>query len=192
MVHGRYLQPRTVSEGQHSMQLNLTVHEKITADKIHSATRQAANTDAMLRGPWSILKKISDVFRQGEFVCMRDADGRPRYIHNADGIIPAGSILLTGTPGGTAIQKPGLFKRLQLFVRGGFSMQGAKERFILDSEKIISDSAYLEVGDRVESWVQYLGRQRWQVITNTDSTSYGLKRSSACLPGSRPNGSLQP
>jgi 2-keto-4-pentenoate hydratase/2-oxohepta-3-ene-1,7-dioic acid hydratase in catechol pathway len=192
MVHGSQLRPRTVNEGEHSLQLGLTVREAIARDRVRSTTRQTASTDAMLRGPWAILQQIGAAFRDGEFICMRDADGNPRYVHDVNGVIPAGSILLTGTPGGTAIQKPGLLDKLQLFVRGGFTMEGAKQTFILDSEQNISDSAYLEAGDRVESWVQYLGRQRWPVMADTGGASYGINSMGACPPGSHPRGLSQP
>ena len=114
---------------------------------------------------------------------MRDADGHPRFLHTAAGIIPAGSILLTGTPGGTAIREPGLLRKAEIFLRGGLSLAGARRVFIEDAERDIADSDYLQAGERVDSWVEFLGRQRWQVVVARDREPYGISSTAACGPG---------
>ena len=105
MVHGRHLRPRTRSEGDHVLRLGLEVHEAAPISVL-TRGRQSAGTDEMLRGPWAIVQHMSRTLRRGTIVCMRDASGEPRFVHNAKGVIPAGSIILTGTPGGTAIREP--------------------------------------------------------------------------------------
>ena len=128
MVHGRHLRPRARSEGDHVLRLGLEVHEAAPISA-HANRRQFAGTDEMLRGPWAIVQHMSRTLRDGIVVCMRDAFGAPRFVHNANGVIPAGSVILTGTPGGTAIREPSLLQKAALFVRGGFSISGAKHTF---------------------------------------------------------------
>jgi len=185
MVHGSQLRPRTMTEGERSLRIGLEVYETAVGPG-NVQRRQFASTDAMLRGPWAIVRHMSEGLKEDKIVCMRDADGNPRYLHDANGIIPAGSIILTGTPGGTAIQEPGLLQKAELFLRGGFSLEGARQIFIQDTERDIAASAYLEAGDRVESWVEYLGRQRWSVVADAERNPYGISAIGACEPGSRP------
>ena len=186
MVHGRQLRPRTMNEGDHNLGLGLEVYEA-TASPGNVQSRQLASTDAMLRGPWAIVRYMSETLAKGNIICMRDAYGNPRYLHDANGVIPAGSLILTGTPGGTAIRKPGLLHKAELFLRGGFSLEGAREIFVEDAEQDIGATAYLESGDRVESWVEYLGRQRWSVVADAEREPYGIDSAGACEPGSRPH-----
>ncbi len=193
MIHGRYLRPLIRNQGEHSLQLMLHVQEASSEAKKSDATiRQHSTSDVMLRNPWQILMGISASFQSGQITCMRDAQGHPQFLHDADGIIPAGSIILTGTPGGTAIQEPGLLERLGLFVRGGFSVEGAKRIFIRELEQQVANTAYLEPGDEVESWVQYLGRQRWQVVLDAQRKPYGINATGACSPANRPQKRTQP
>ena len=155
MVHGKYLRPRTRTEGDHVLRLGLEVFEAAPTSAT-AQRRQSAGTDEMLRGPWAIVGHMSRTLQQGNIVCMRDAYGEPRFVHNANGVIPAGSIILTGTPGGTAVREPGLFDKAGLFLRGGFSVGGAKQTLIRDLERNIAATAYLQTGDRVEGWIQGL------------------------------------
>lgn len=183
MVHGKYLKPLVGNQGEHSLQLMLRVNEARSGERAAaSAIRQRSTTDAMLRNPWKIIMGISASFQSGRITCMRDAEGHPYFLHDAEGIIPAGSIILTGTPGGTAIQRPGLLGRMGLFVRGGFSIDGAKKTFIRKLEQNIANTAYLEPGDQVESSVQYLGRQRWPVVLDSQRKPYGVNATGTCSP----------
>ncbi len=193
MIHGRHLKPRTLDEGEHSLEIGLTVQEaKPPGEQLpvgelaFGEERQLAKTDAMLRGPWAIVRALSETFKRGSIICMRDANGYPRFVHDANGVIPAGSIILTGTPGGTAIREPSLLEKAELFVRGGFSVEGASKTFIKDTEESIADSAYLEIGDKLESWVESLGRQRWSVAADPARRPFGIETSGACEPGTRP------
>jgi len=187
MIHGRHLRPRTVSEGEHDLAIGLSVYETSRlAEDGTAEVRQLSRSDAMLRGPWAIIRTMSDRFMSSAIVCMRDASGQARYLHNADGIIPAGSIILTGTPGGTAIRAPGLWEKAELLLRGGFSLQGAKQVFVEKSEQNVADSDYLHTGDRVDGWVAFLGRQRWIVVADANRESYGVEGMGTCDPGSRP------
>ena len=198
MVHGRHLRPRTRDEGEHSLEIGAVVSQLRPADEPPDGEmpfgeeRQLSTTDAMLRGPWAIARHLSEMFRRGDIICMRDANGHPRFLHTADGVIPAGSIILTGTPGGTAIREPRLVEKAGLFVRGGLSVQGARKAFIEELEQNIAGSPYLEVGDKVESWVESLGRQRWSVQADAERRPYGVDTSGACEPDTRPQPLPQP
>ena len=175
-----------MNEGEHSLRIGLEVYEAEVSPG-NEQTRQLASTDAMLRGPWDIVRYLSQMLERGEIVCMRDAYGNPRYLHDAHGVIPAGSVILTGTPGGTAIREPGLWYKVELFLRGGFSADGARQIFVEDSEDDVGTTAYLEGGDRVESWIEHLGRQRWSVVADAEREAYGIDITGACEPGSRPH-----
>ena len=111
---------------------------------------------------------------------MRDAGGVPRYLHDARGVVPAGSIVLTGTPGGTAVQAPGLLERARLFVLGGFSVDGARARFVEENRSAAPRRGYLEPGERVDTRVVGLGRQRWEVVEGLPATVFGKDVSGAC------------
>lgn len=192
-VHGSQLQPRTHGEGEHSLEIGLTVQEAHPAEDLpFGEARQLSTTDAMLRGPWAIVRYLAVAFQSGTTICMRDANGHPRYVHDADGIIPAGSIILTGTPGGTAVQEPRMLEKAELFLRGGFSLEGARKKFIEDAEQNIGDTPYLQIGDRVESWVEHLGRQRWSVVPEAGHRPYGVDSNEACPPEGRPQPLAQP
>ena len=117
MIHGRYLQPLAPGEGRDRLELGVLVREPFT-DERAERTRQLQDsaTDRMILGPWQIVQTLAARYRQGIRTCMRDAGGEPRYTHTPEGIIPAGSIILTGTPGGTAIREPGPLEKLELFL----------------------------------------------------------------------------
>jgi 2-keto-4-pentenoate hydratase/2-oxohepta-3-ene-1,7-dioic acid hydratase in catechol pathway len=181
MIHGRYLQPLAPNEGRDRLELGLLVREPPTVKQPSRSRRlQAATTDRMILGPREIVQMLAARYRQGIRTCMRDAGGTPRYTHTPAGTIPAGSIILTGTPGGTAIREPGPLEKLDLFLRGGLSIPGARQQLIVDSESRLQDSRYLEPGDRVETWISGLGRQRWSVVANAEAERYGTDAPGDC------------
>jgi len=181
MIHGRHLQPLAPGEGRDRLELGLVVEEPATGRRSARVRQlQSSSTDRMLLGPWQIIHMLAARYRQGLHTCMRDAAGVPRYTHTPQGIIPAGSIILTGTPGGTALREPGPLQKLGLFLRGGLSLSGARQRMIRDSETAIADSRYLEPGDRVETWITRLGRQRWGVLADAAPARYGVDSSGNC------------
>jgi 2-keto-4-pentenoate hydratase/2-oxohepta-3-ene-1,7-dioic acid hydratase in catechol pathway len=181
MIHGRHLQPLAPGEGRDRLELGVRVREPFT-DERAERTRQLQDsaTDRMILGPWQIVQTLAARYQQGIRTCMRDAGGEPRYTHTSEGIIPAGSIILTGTPGGTAIREPGPLEKLELFLRGGLSVPGARQQLITDSEARLQDSRYLEPGDQVETWITGLGRQRWSVATGAVPTQYGIDSPGDC------------
>jgi 2-keto-4-pentenoate hydratase/2-oxohepta-3-ene-1,7-dioic acid hydratase in catechol pathway len=181
LVHGQYLQPQAPGEGSDNLEIGLVVQEPARGNQA-ARTRQlqSSSTDRMIFGPWQIIRLLATRYQQGLRTCMRDASGTPRYTHTPTGIIPAGSIILTGTPGGTAIQAPGLLEKVDLFLRGGFSIAGARQLMITDSEDHLQDSRYLEPGDQVETTISRLGQQRWTVTADTALSRYGIDASADC------------
>jgi len=97
---------------------------------------------------------------------MEDTGGRAWPISVARGgrrIIPAGSLLLTGTPGGTAIRAPGWKDRLSLLLRGLRSLRWPSEDYRRHLHEHRHAFGFLSPGDRVSGWITGLGRQEWQV-----------------------------
>lgn len=181
MIQGRHLRPLAPGEGRDRLELELLVREPaIGKQAARTWRRQDSATDRMILGPWQIVETLAARYRQGIRTCMRDAGGEPRYTHTAAGIIPAGSIILTGTPGGTAIREPDTLEKLVLFLRGGLSIPGARHQLILDSESHIQDSRYLEPGDLVETAITLLGRQRWRVEKGSKLNRYGTDSPGDC------------
>ena len=181
MIHGRHLQPLAPGEGSARLELELLVREPDRGQLAVLGQRlQDSATDRMILGPWKIVQTLAARYREGISSCMRDAGGEQRYIHTRDGIIPAGSIILTGTPGGTAIREPGVLEKLDLFLRGGFSIPGARQQLVEDSESHIQESHYLEPGDQVETAITLLGRQRWNVVADAEPLRYGTDAPGDC------------
>jgi len=81
-------------------------------------------------------------------------------------IVPKGSIVLTGTPEGTAIEAPGLFDKLRMLIQAGFSLRKVRLLFTEHSISYKKEMGYLSPGDRVDANIQYLGTQRWLFISN--------------------------
>ena len=125
----------------------------------------------MILGPRAILAELATrnpgpgAACGPEKVCsMPDAEASNRFIMPRGDELPAGSVILTGTPGGTAIKAPGLLRKLGLFVRGGFSGEGARRAFLADQLENALDLGYLQEGDMVEQAITGLGRQKWSVV----------------------------
>ena len=171
MIHGRHMYPMTANlQGKDNLELDLLVFDKNeNNDGLQSMDSRLAQNDTTLSmrfGPWEILRELSERLQAGERISMPDALGIPRYLHTEQGIIPAGSLLLTGTPGGTAIKSPGIWQKIRLFVTGGLSKEGARQQYVLNSEEKSDALGYLRPGDTVECWISGLGRQRWQVVSS--------------------------
>jgi 2-keto-4-pentenoate hydratase/2-oxohepta-3-ene-1,7-dioic acid hydratase in catechol pathway len=161
MVHGRHLKPKTMGEGEEELYLSLLVEE--AEPYAGGPWRQGDHSTSMIRGPYAIMQMIAEIW---DACAMEDADGVERPLvgmRDDRPYLPAGSIVLTGTPGGTAIKAPGRADQLRLLVRGGFTRSGALNAYVRHCEKHRKAMGFLHVGDVVETRVQHLGRQRWRV-----------------------------
>jgi len=131
------------------------------AGRRHSL-RQDARLEDLTLGVAELLALVSRQRR----LAMPGIDGRPWPISvDRDGrrIIPAGSLLLTGTPGGTAIRSPGIADRLALVARGlryGRWPSEDYRRHLHEHRRVFG---FLAPGDRVSGWITGLGRQEWDV-----------------------------
>jgi len=176
LVRGDALDPKAGGAGSRELTLSVAVREVDGTDTV----RQAEQSTSMIHGPRAILGALAARYRRADDPCMRDADGMPRHLHDGRGVVPAGSIVLTGTPGGTAVQAPGVMARARLFVLGGFSVDGARARFVEENRGDAPRLGYLEPGERVDTRVVGLGRQRWEVVEGLPAKAYGVDTAGAC------------
>ena len=161
VIHGRQLDPATESGGETPLRLSLSVKEGGSAEK--TSGRQNSNTVRMIRGPLEILGMLGEIAAVSR---RSDWNGVERgIVAERDGrmLLPAGSIVLTGTPVGTAIEAPTAWDNARLIVRGHFSLSRARRLFAEHCVRNRDAMGYLAPGDVVEASIQYLGTQRWQV-----------------------------
>ena len=162
LVSGRRLPVRLAGEpGTRVLELRLRTRRRAGGPW---TTRQRARSSEMITGPLAILGAAS-VRRTG----MPDLGGTERFICPADGVLKAGSLILTGTPGGTAVRAPGALEKLALFATGGLTRQGAARRYLEKQLEQRAERGYLAPGDTVEAAAVVagggsgLGRQLWRV-----------------------------
>ena len=161
MVHGRHLKLRTRSGGEEALRLWLRIDE---AEPFPGGTwRQDASSADIIRGPFEIIRMAAEIYQRS---IRPDAAGIPRGIARTAGgrmIIPAGSLVIMGTPEGTAIEAPTDLDRARLLVRASISTNRAKQLFARHCIANRKEMGFLHVGDTVETRIQYLGRQYWKV-----------------------------
>jgi 2-keto-4-pentenoate hydratase/2-oxohepta-3-ene-1,7-dioic acid hydratase in catechol pathway len=130
-------------------------------------TRQEATTAAMILDPHALLARIADeVLHRGARTPMpvRRAGGVRHYplaVASEDGALrlPAGSVVLTGTPEGIALQVPsplGLIARGLRHARGPFEQLRQEE---LARAAAGGPGGYLAPGERVRARIDGLGAQ---------------------------------
>jgi len=162
MIRGSNLPVQTSSGGSVDLALSLAVDEPAT----HRVAmgRQSSRSSLMIRGPREILEMIARI--RNESVRL-DADGNSRHIARFDGArvtLPAGSIVLTGTPEGTAIEAPTTFDQIRLFARSNLTLTDARRRFLEHCIENRLEMGFLQPGDVVTASIDQLGTQRWQVV----------------------------
>lgn len=142
----------------------LTVTEANGGRPGHGAhtLRQDARLEELSLGLAELLALLS----RRRAMVMRGADGRPWPIsveRSGRRILPAGSLLLTGTPGGTAIRSPRAAEQVALVLRGLRYLRWPSEGYRRHLEEHRHAFGFLSPGDRVSGWITGLGRQEWQV-----------------------------
>ncbi|HXU03731.1 MAG TPA: fumarylacetoacetate hydrolase family protein [Polyangia bacterium] len=141
----------------------LTVTETTPhADHQPHTLRQNARLEDLTLG----LQELLAILSAKRSLTMPGVDGRRWPISVTRGgrpILPAGSLLLTGTPGGTAIRAPGRADRIRLALRSVRYLRWPSE----DYRRHLADRrhafGFLSPGDRVSGWITGLGRQEWEV-----------------------------
>jgi 2-keto-4-pentenoate hydratase/2-oxohepta-3-ene-1,7-dioic acid hydratase in catechol pathway len=128
--------------------------------------RQTLRQDARLEELTLGVGELLALLARQRNLTMPGTDGRawPVSIERAGRrIVPAGSLLLTGTPGGTAIRAPGRIDRLSLLMRGLRYLRWPAEDYRRHLEEHRHSFGFLSPGDRVSGWITGLGRQEWSV-----------------------------
>ncbi|MBN1477443.1 fumarylacetoacetate hydrolase family protein [Candidatus Sumerlaeota bacterium] len=159
MIHGAELPIFSKSLG-----LEITCHVEHRGED--PERRQFDTTDRLIRDPEQILKLLGEQLEAHPDKAGGDRRGNRHPFARREGnrwVLPAGSLVLTGTPGGTALQAPRGLQRLGLLVLGGFSITGARRAFLRRQIRLRAELGYLMPGDTVETSVTHLGRQRWEV-----------------------------
>jgi 2-keto-4-pentenoate hydratase/2-oxohepta-3-ene-1,7-dioic acid hydratase in catechol pathway len=124
--------------------------------------RQNARLEELTLGLQELLELVS----RRRSLTMRGRDGRRWPISvERDGrrILPAGSVLLTGTPGGTAIRSPKFTDQMALVLRSLRYLRWPSEDYRRHLEAHRHAFGFLSPGDRVSGWITGLGRQEWEV-----------------------------
>jgi 2-keto-4-pentenoate hydratase/2-oxohepta-3-ene-1,7-dioic acid hydratase in catechol pathway len=141
----------------------LTVTETSAHADHHAHTlRQNARLEELSLG----LRELLEILSRRRSLTMPDLDGRRWPISVARGgcrVLPAGSLLLTGTPGGTAIRAPSRADQVRLVLRSVRHLRWPSEdyrRHLVDHRHAFG---FLSPGDRVTGWITGLGRQEWDV-----------------------------
>jgi 2-keto-4-pentenoate hydratase/2-oxohepta-3-ene-1,7-dioic acid hydratase in catechol pathway len=131
--------------------------------------RQDANTELLLLDPIALLARVAEQVRttglRSEMPVVRGGETRhyPLAVDEAAPRLPAGSVVLTGTPEGVALATP---DPLGLVARGALRLRGPFEQF--RQEELARAAArepggYLAPGDRVRARIAGLGTQLFKI-----------------------------
>jgi len=167
MVRGTELGAALFACGAEGMGLRLDVDEGGGPTR-----RQEATTERMILGPPELIARIaSQVAETGPTTPMpRILNGEPRHdplVLPAEGSghhWPAGTIVLTGTPGGVALQAPDV---LPVLLRGLLRLRGPLQQFLVEESERAArgePGGYLEAGDVVHVTIDGLGTQRFPIL----------------------------
>jgi 2-keto-4-pentenoate hydratase/2-oxohepta-3-ene-1,7-dioic acid hydratase in catechol pathway len=141
----------------------LTVTEATPHAEHHPHTlRQNARLEDLTLG----LQELLEILSRKRSLTMPGVDGRRWPISVARGgrrVLPAGSLVLTGTPGGTAIRAPSRGDQVRLVLRSVRHLRWPSEDYRRHLEDHRHAFGFLSPGDRVSGWITGLGRQDWEV-----------------------------
>ena len=149
----------------------LTVTEATPHANHHPHTlRQNARLEDLTLG----LQELLAILSRKRSLTMPGLDGRRWPISVARGrrrVLPAGSLLLTGTPGGTAIRAPSRGDQVRLVLRSVRHLRWPSEDYRRHLEDHRHAFGFLSPGDRVSGWITGLGRQEWEVRSSRELTA---------------------
>ncbi|MAE97206.1 MAG: hypothetical protein CL910_21355 [Deltaproteobacteria bacterium] len=167
MVRGRELGAALFACASAGMGLHLDVDEGAGPTR-----RQEATTGQMILDPLELLARLREqVEREGRHSPMAiERSGTPKHyplaLESGEGVgpwLPAGTVLLTGTPEGVALTAPSIGPVL---LRGLLRLRGPLEQFRIEERERAAAGApggYLQEGDVVHAAIDGLGAQRWRV-----------------------------
>ncbi len=134
------------------------------------ALRQSASTSRMILPPRELLLRIGEeVEEQGLLTDMparRDGSEHfhPLALDASRPRLPAGSVVLTGTPEGVAVRPPS--SRLGVTLRGILRLRGPLAQYLSEEKARVADGErgrYLKPGDRVIAHIDGLGTQEFAI-----------------------------
>jgi len=134
------------------------------------ALRQDSTTERMIRDPLALLAMLASEVRENGIATHMPAmrDGRTRFYPLAVDAtaprLPAGSVILTGTPEGVAMQAP---SPLPVVFRGMLRLRGPFVQFAEEERARALSGApggYLAPGDRVRAGIDGLGTQVVEIV----------------------------
>jgi 2-keto-4-pentenoate hydratase/2-oxohepta-3-ene-1,7-dioic acid hydratase in catechol pathway len=167
LVHGPALGRALFACGVDGLGIRLEVDEGSGFE-----TRQDANTDLMLEEPLELLAHIArDVEENGLRSPMPvDRDGETRHyplaVDAAAPRLPAGSLIITGTPEGVALDTP---DPAGLVLRGALRLRGPFEQYRQEQLARVASGepgGFLAPGDRVRASIDGLGAQTLRIATS--------------------------
>lgn len=130
--------------------------------------RQSASTALMIVKPWELIgylaEWIKEYGRRTPMPFVRDGEERfyPFAIGDAHPILPAGSIIQTGTPEGVALTAP---RPLGLTLRALLRLRSPFQQFLLEERARVEagGTRYLTSGDEVLAEIDGLGAQHFEI-----------------------------
>lgn len=162
LVRGTELFDAVAACGASSLRLTLDVDE---GDGFRA--RQDATTESMILDPLELLERIAAEVREHGArspMPVRRAEGvrdYPLVVEGPDGALglPAGSVVLLGTPEGVAFRAP---SPVGVVTRGLVNLRGPLEQLLHEEQARAAAGGrggYLEPGDRVRAHIDGLGTQ---------------------------------
>jgi 2-keto-4-pentenoate hydratase/2-oxohepta-3-ene-1,7-dioic acid hydratase in catechol pathway len=165
LVRGRELFAAVAACGGHGLPIRLEVDAGEGFE-----VRQDANTELMLIDPVGLLTRVAEQVRasglRSEMPMVRSGETRhyPLAVDERTPRLPAGSVVLTGTPAGVALATP---QRLGLLTRGALHLRSPFEQFRQDElarAAAREPGGYLAPGDRVRARIPGLGTQLIRIV----------------------------
>jgi len=182
LVHGRDLHPFSAACTRF-FELALEVE----ADGVRTL-RQLSHTGRMRKTPRELLLSLvaalgvnSAQTAEGGGALSAEAEALTRQLGLASGrpLLPRGSILLTGTPAGTAFRSP---QRVRTLVRALLHLRAPREQWLDDLQQSRRAQGYLAAGDRVYASIQWLGSQNWPVVARREKQTSAAKHCEISSP----------
>jgi 2-keto-4-pentenoate hydratase/2-oxohepta-3-ene-1,7-dioic acid hydratase in catechol pathway len=164
LVRGRELFAAVAACGGHGLPIRLEVDAGEGFE-----LRQDANTELLQLDPVALLARLAAQVRasglRSEMPIVRGGQTRhyPLAVGESAPRLPAGSVVLTGTPSGVALAKP---HPVRLTLRGALHLRGPFEQFRqeeLARAALHEPGGYLTPGDRVRAQIAGLGTQLFRI-----------------------------
>ncbi len=167
MIRGSDLRAFSSTPGARPLSLYLEVDAGDGPD-----CRQSATTALMRAEPHAILSYLAEHTKADVVSPMPfNLEGRTHRLPlaRAEGsrrVLPAFSVIGTGTPAGVALHAPGLADKARLAAWSLLTLTAPTEVFLNEQLESVPESRYLRDGHRVTAGVEMLGVQTWGVTAS--------------------------